>query len=60
MEVIRKDDPLTLVKYAAEKGLIYQKHCKCGKIYVRNKKMLHRIYHNPMKAKKGVKSKFLI
>ena len=58
MELVKKDDPVTLAKYAVEEVLIYQNLWKCGKRYTRNTKILHIIYHNLLKAKKKREAKF--
>ena len=46
MELINKDDPVTLAKYAVERGLIDKNRWKWGEIYIRNIQMLYRIYCN--------------
>ena len=52
MEVIEKDDPITLAKYADEKGLTDQVKWKWGKSYTRSRKVLLRRDCNILKAKK--------
>ena len=51
MEVIKKDDPITLAKYADEKGLTDQVKWKWAKSYTKNRKVLLRRARNILKAK---------
>ena len=53
MEIIKKDDPVTLAKYAVEKGFIDQNLWKWANKYARNTNMHHRIYHNLLKANRN-------
>ena len=56
MEVIKKDDSITLAKYADEKGLTDQVKWKWAKSYTRSRKVLLRRNCNILKAKKKRRS----
>ena len=61
MEVIKKDDPVTLAMYAKENELLDQVRWKWAKRYTRRSKLFTRMYRNVMASKRkkcGIKYKF--
>ena len=61
LQMIKKNDPITLAKYAKEEGLLERPKWKWAKRYIKNAKKLNRMYRNihADKKKKGrIKYKF--
>ncbi len=58
MEVIRKDDPVTLAKYAEDQNLTDKAIWKWAKGYVKNKKVYNRMKRNLMRAKTKQRVKY--
>jgi hypothetical protein len=61
MEIIRKDDPVTLAKYANKNNLTTQSTWKWTHRYIKNKKKLSRMYRKAMMFKKksfGIRFQF--
>ena len=61
IQMIKRDDPITLMKYAKEKGLLGKLEWRWVKRYVKNTKKLNRMYRNihaTKKKKRKIKYKF--
>jgi hypothetical protein len=59
MEMIKKDDPITLAKYARDKGLLNQNQWMWAKRYTKNDKVLNRMLRSMNASKrKARKVKF--
>lgn len=52
MEILKKEDPITLAKYAEENNLLEQSIWKWAKRYVKNKKKFNRMLRQMMAAKR--------
>jgi hypothetical protein len=55
MEIIKKDDPVTLAKYVRDKKLLDKSIWKWAKRFVKNETKLNRMYRQMMAAKRSVR-----
>jgi len=51
LEVMKRDDPVTVAKYAQENGLVEQSMWKWAKRYIKNEKKITRMYRQMLAAK---------